>query len=156
MNPVRKNPIGADGKPLACSICGSDVHLRAMCPKRSSSKGKGGKGSYLVDYGDSLPPEFQSLLENKEGENEEGQMRSPLEHYLVILALKPQARISSCGVMAESIGHEAPRKGVYMFTMECLDRIADTINKFSQEHLYHLAAEARNIKKQIEKILTVD
>ncbi len=92
----------------------------------------------------------------KEGENEEGQMRSPLEHYLVILALKPQARISSCGVMAESIGHEAPRKGVYMFTMECLDRIADTINKFSQEHLYHLAAEARNIKKQIEKILTVD
>ncbi len=82
-------------------------------------------------------------------------MRSPLEHYLVILALKPQVRISSCGVMAESVGHEAPRKGVYMFAMECLDRIAEAINKFSLEHLYHLAAEARNIKKQIEEILTV-
>jgi hypothetical protein len=91
----------------------------------------------------------------KESGNEENQMRSPLEHYLVILALKPQVRISSCGVMAESVGHEAPRKGVYMFAMECLDRIAEAINKFSLEHLYHLAAEARNIKKQIEEILTV-
>ncbi len=91
----------------------------------------------------------------KESGNEENQMRSPLEHYLVILALKPQVRISSCGVMAESVGHEAPRKGVYMFTMECLERIAESIEKFSQEHLYHLAAEARNIKKQIEEILTV-
>ena len=46
--------------------------------------------------------------------SEKNQMRSPLEHYLVILAIKPQARISSCGVRAESVGHEAPRKGVYM------------------------------------------
>ena len=91
----------------------------------------------------------------KESGNEENQMRSPLEHYLVILALKPQARISSCGVLTEDVGHEAPRKGVYMFTMECLERIAETIKTFSQEHLYHLAAEARNIKKQIEEILTV-
>jgi hypothetical protein len=91
----------------------------------------------------------------KESGNEENRMRSPLEHYLVILALKPQARISSCGVMAESIGHEAPRKGVYMFTMECLDRIVDAIEKFSLKHLYHLAAEVQNIKKQIEEILSV-
>jgi len=91
----------------------------------------------------------------KESGSEENQMRSPLEHYLVILALKPQVRISSCGVLTESVGHEAPRKGVYMFAMECLDRIAEAINKFSLEHLYHLAAEARNIKKQIEEILTV-
>ena len=82
-------------------------------------------------------------------------MRSPLEHYLVILALKAQVRISSCGVRAESVGHEAPRKGVYMFTMDCLDRIAEAIERFSREHLYHLAAEARNIRKQIEEILTV-
>ena len=91
----------------------------------------------------------------KESGSEENQMRSPLEHYLVILALKPQARISSCTVWVESVGHEAPRKGVYMFTMECLERIAEAIERFSQEHLYNLAAEARNIKKQIEKILTV-
>ena len=91
----------------------------------------------------------------KESENEENMMRSPLEHYLVILSLKPQVRISSCGVIAEDVGHDAPIKGVYMFTMECLDRIADAINKFSQEHLYHLAAEARNIKKQIEEILSL-
>lgn len=91
----------------------------------------------------------------KESGSEENQMRSPLEHYLVILALKPQVRISSCGVLVESVGHEAPRKGVYMFTMECLERIAEAIERFSQEHLYYLATEARNIKKQIEKILTV-
>jgi len=91
----------------------------------------------------------------KESGSEENQMRSPLENYLVILALKPQARISSCTVWVESVGHEAPRKGVYMFTMECLERIAEAIERFSQEHLYYLAAEARNIKKQIEKILTV-
>ncbi len=91
----------------------------------------------------------------KESKNEEDLMRSPLEHYLVILALKPQVRISSCGVMAESVGHEAPRKGVYMFAMECLERIADAIERFSLKHLYPLAAEARNIIKQIEEILTV-
>jgi hypothetical protein len=83
-------------------------------------------------------------------ENEENQMRSPLENYLVMLALKAQVRLSSCGVLVESIGHEAPRKGVYLFTIECLERIADAIEKLSQKHLYHLAAEARNIKKQIE------
>ncbi|MGR3302990.1 MAG: hypothetical protein ACUZ8I_10870 [Candidatus Scalindua sp.] len=90
----------------------------------------------------------------KESGNEENLMRSPLEHYLVILALKPQVRISSCGVMVEDVGHEAPRKGVYMFAMECLDRIAEAIEIFCLEHLYHLAAEARDIKKQIEEILT--
>ncbi len=83
-------------------------------------------------------------------ESEENQMRSPLENYLVLLPLKAQVRLSSCGVLVESIGHEAPRKGVYLFTIECLERIADAIEKLSQEHLYHLAAEARNIKKQIE------
>ncbi len=91
----------------------------------------------------------------KESGNEENQLRSPLEHYLVILVLKPQARISSCSVLVESVGHEAPRKGVYMFTMECLERIAEAIERFSQEHPYHLAAEARNIKKQIEEILII-
>ncbi|MHC4139376.1 MAG: hypothetical protein ACYSR1_05920 [Planctomycetota bacterium] len=83
-------------------------------------------------------------------ESEENQTRSPLENYLVLLALKEQARLSSCSVFVESIGHEAPRKGVYPFTMECLGKIADAIEKFLQEYLYHLAAEARNIKKQIE------
>ncbi|MFQ5712995.1 MAG: hypothetical protein ACE5GU_03085 [Candidatus Scalinduaceae bacterium] len=91
----------------------------------------------------------------KESGSGENQMRSPLENYLVILAVKPQARISSCAVWTESVGHEAPRKGVYMFTMECLERIAVAIERFSEEHLYSLATEARNIKKQIEKILTV-
>ena len=89
----------------------------------------------------------------KESGNEENQMRSPLDHYLIILVLKPQARISSCSVMVESVGHEAPRKGVYMFTMKCLERFAEAIEKFSQEHLYYLAAEARDTKKQIEEIL---
>lgn len=92
----------------------------------------------------------EHLCRVKESESEEDQMRTPLENYLVILPLKAQVRLSSCGVLVESIGHEAPRKGVYLFTMECLGKIADAIEKLSQEYLYHLAAEARNIKKQIE------
>lgn len=80
-------------------------------------------------------------------------MRSPLEHYLIILALKAQARISSYGVWVENVGHEVPRKGVYLFAMECLERITEAVERFSPEHHYHLATEARNIKKQIEKIL---
>jgi hypothetical protein len=86
----------------------------------------------------------------KEGSREADQLRSPLEHYLVILTMKAQVRISSCNVHVESTEHDAPRKGVYLFAMECLERIAEAIETFSQEHLYHLAAEARNIKKQIE------
>ncbi|WP_347274156.1 hypothetical protein [Candidatus Kuenenia sp.] len=94
--------------------------------------------------------DLHRVKESKSGVTE---MRSPLDHYLVILALKAQVRISSCGVQAEDIGHEAPRKGVYLFAMECLERIAEAIERFQRKHLYHLAAEARNIKKQIEKIL---
>jgi len=90
----------------------------------------------------------------KEGKSGENEVRSPLDHYLVILALKAQARISSCGVWAEDVGHEAPRRGVYLFAMECLERIAEATERFPRKHLYHLAAEARNIKKQIKKILT--
>ncbi|HHT9111253.1 MAG TPA: hypothetical protein ACFYDZ_08875, partial [Candidatus Brocadiaceae bacterium] len=92
------------------------------------------------------------LRRDKEGKGEETEMRSPLDHYLIILALKAQVRISSCGVWVEDVGHEAPRKGVYLFAMECLERIAEAIERFSPEHHYHLATEARNIKKQIEKI----
>ena len=95
--------------------------------------------------------DLRRVKESKSGENE---MRSPLEHYLIILALKAQARISSCGVWTEDVGHEAPRKGVYLFAMECLERIAEAIERFPRKRLYHLATEARYIKKQIEKILT--
>ena len=95
--------------------------------------------------------DLRRVKECKRGENE---LCSPLEHYLIILALKAQVRIASCGVWAENVGHEAPRKGVYLFAMECLERIAEAAERFPREHLYHLATEARNIKKQIEKILT--
>ena len=37
------NPIGKDGKVMLCSICDSDQHFRAKCPK-GSGKGKGGSG----------------------------------------------------------------------------------------------------------------
>jgi len=90
----------------------------------------------------------------KESESGENELRSPLEHYLIILALKAQARISSCGVWVEDVGHEAPRKGVYLFVIECLEKIVEAAERFPRKHLYHLATEARNIKKQIEKILT--
>ncbi len=94
------------------------------------------------------------LRKVEKGRREENELRSPLEHYLIILALKAQVRISSCGVWTEDVGHEAPRKGVYLFAMECMERIAEAVERFSPEHLYHLATEAQNIKKQIGKILT--
>ena len=36
--PPGKNPLGPDGKVLTCSICGSDAHFRAKCPKNSGSQ----------------------------------------------------------------------------------------------------------------------
>jgi len=44
---------------------------------------------------------MQVLCRVKEGE--ENQMRSPLENYIVIPALKAQARLSSCEALVESI-----------------------------------------------------
>ena len=122
---------------------------------------------YLQDFEDDpvyrlLKPFVHNLFEClkqdelrliKESKRRVPEMRLPLDHYLVILALKAQVRISSCGVQAEDIGHEAPRKGVYLFAMECLERITEAIEGFSRKHLYHLVAEARNIRNQIEKIL---
>lgn len=93
------------------------------------------------------------LSQDNESKGGENQMRSPLDHYLILLALKAQVRISSCEVWIESVGHEAPRKGVYLFAMECLERIAEALERLSLEHHYHIATEARSIKKQIEKIL---
>ena len=87
----------------------------------------------------------------KESESQEYFMRSPLEHYIILLALKAQARIAASGVHAASAGHDAPKKGVYLFVMECLEKIAKAIYKFSQKYLYRLASEARNIKRQIEE-----
>ncbi|MDO8140009.1 MAG: hypothetical protein Q6358_00785 [Candidatus Brocadiales bacterium] len=62
------------------------------------------------------------------------------------------------------VGYEHPqtnalslsREQVFCFlcAMECLERIAEATERFPRKHLYHFAAEARNIKKQIEKILT--
>lgn len=98
----------------------------------------------------------QDNHQDKLGKSGESETRSPLEHYVIILALKAQVRISSCGVLAENLGHDAPRKGVYLFAMECLERIDEAAKRFPRKYLCHLAAEARNIKKQIERILTED
>jgi len=80
-------------------------------------------------------------------------MRSPLEHYLILLALKAQARISSCGVWVDSVGHHSPRHGAYMFAMECLKRIAGALEKLASERLHHLVREARDIRNRIKKLL---
>ena len=37
----KKNPLGKDGKPLQCSICSSNEHLRAFCPKKKKFGGNG-------------------------------------------------------------------------------------------------------------------
>ena len=37
MRTQRKNPKGADGNIMTCSICGSDEHFRARCPRAGSS-----------------------------------------------------------------------------------------------------------------------
>ncbi len=80
-------------------------------------------------------------------------MRSPLEHYLILLAFKAQARISSCGVWVDEVGHHSPRHGAYMFAMECLERIAEALEKLAPERLHHLVREARDIRNRIKKLL---
>ncbi len=107
---------------------------------------------FVLDVFKCLKDDHLFRAKERDEESGEDRMRSPLDHYLIILSLKIQARIASCGVMAESVGHEASRKGVYMFAMECLERFADAIERFSQKHLYRLAREARNIKNQIAGI----
>ena len=48
----KKNPIGPDGTVMTCSICGSEDHFRALCPRATSGThmclpaGGGGDGSY--------------------------------------------------------------------------------------------------------------
>lgn len=80
-------------------------------------------------------------------------MRSPLDHYLILVALKAQARISSCGVWVDSAGHPAPRHGAYMFAMDCLERIAEAVERFAPESLQHLATQARHIKRRIKNLI---
>ena len=41
---IRKNPIGADGKVMTCSLCGSDSHFRKFC-KKGSGKGSASSSS---------------------------------------------------------------------------------------------------------------
>ena len=38
------NPIGKDGKTMLCSICDSDQHFRAKCPRRGKGSSKGSSG----------------------------------------------------------------------------------------------------------------
>jgi len=40
---AKKNPVGRDGKVMECSICSSDTHLRAFCPKKKKPSFSGGK-----------------------------------------------------------------------------------------------------------------
>lgn len=42
----KRNPIGADGQVMKCSICGSDVHFRGECP-RNSTGGSTAFSSYI-------------------------------------------------------------------------------------------------------------
>ena len=37
----KTNPCGRDGEPLKCSVCGSSYHLRAKCPRSTSSDNPG-------------------------------------------------------------------------------------------------------------------
>jgi hypothetical protein len=50
--------------------------------------------------------DLRRIKECKRGKNE---LRSALEHYLIILALKAQVRISLWS-LGKDVGHEAPRK----------------------------------------------
>lgn len=49
----RKNPNGPDGKPLKCSICQSDTHLRRFCPRAKGGGGgpPGGGGGFRPQSG---------------------------------------------------------------------------------------------------------
>ena len=44
-NTTRRNPIGRDGNIMKCSVCDSEWHFRAKCP-RCRPGGNGGKGGF--------------------------------------------------------------------------------------------------------------
>lgn len=93
------------------------------------------------------------LQQVKEIPPEKRPMRSAAQHYLILLALKSQVRISSCGVWVEEVGHDAPKKGAYLFAIDCVGKIAQTIEKLELAPFYHLAREAKKLKAAIKELL---
>jgi len=79
--------------------------------------------------------------------------RSPLDHYLTLLVLKAQARISSSRVFSDSVGHPAPRQGAILFATECLGKIAEAVEKFAPTHLRSLSGQARDTRRQLIELL---
>lgn len=75
-----------------------------------------------------------------------------LRNYVVLLALKPQARIASCRVWVEQTESDAPRWAVYRFAAHCLKRIAESIEKFGGQDLLPYAARARRARREIEEV----
>ena len=48
----RRNPIGADGNVMTCSICGSEEHFRAECPRNTN---QGASSSQFMQTGVQAP-----------------------------------------------------------------------------------------------------
>ena len=54
----RRNPLGADGEVMRCSICNSDTHFRAQCPQNShaaAGSSSDARGSTFASYVDAGP-----------------------------------------------------------------------------------------------------
>lgn len=83
------------------------------------------------------------VMEESEGE------RSNLEHYLTLLARKPMARIAS----ARCYPQQAALDGVYLYTIDCLERIREAIGTFDAKPLAPFSERADEIIMEIRERL---
>ena len=78
----KKNPLGKDGKPLKCSICESEEHLRAFCPKKERHFGAGGKPRPPSRVGSGPPSSSPFLVTPGAARGADGTTSTPLAGHL--------------------------------------------------------------------------
>lgn len=88
-----------------------------------------------------------SLLRTPESE------ASTLHNYVVLVLLKPLARIASSYVHCEESESLAPVHGAYLFAMYCLDRAATALERFGTESERAVAAPLRGARLRVSEFL---
>ena len=104
------NPIGKDGKPMLCSICDSDQHFRAKCPKRH----KGRKGSFKGSMGHGKGKQPATLFADSSSAVPASAYEEPVHHqsYFIQQGTAQRSQASTSHIYfadgSESIALQAP------------------------------------------------
>lgn len=131
--------------------------MRAMgeLPERPSrDKWESAAPRNVVQEGPGGPTSRKGTRENgakkkSTGEEQKVRHRDPVEDYVLLLAMKSAARMSSCGVNAEMVRSDAPIKGCHIFVRESLEKIAKAIDFCGPAYLRKFGVWARRISERI-------